>query len=102
MEPVFKVKTARTLPYGIKGWQLLADIVLGLIVLQGCDRFIPGRMGALMGLIGSGTIMVVAQLALFKFDDMFPGKAIPQYMRWLNESEYYLPERDVDTQPIRS
>lgn len=100
-EPVYKLRKGSTLPFGIKYSHVIVDIVPALIALQVCQALIPGRLGALLGLLSLAGIAVGMQLLLFKIDDKFPGKAIPQYFRFLNEADHYLPGRDKHTQPLR-
>ena len=100
-EPIYKLRKGSTLPFGIKQWHVIVDIVPALIAMQLFQVFVPGRLGALLGLFSLAGIAVGIQFLLFRVDDRFPGKAIPQYFRFLNEADYYLPGRDKHTQPLR-
>ena len=101
MEPVFKVRTALSLPFGVKWWHLGVNGVLALIVMQTSTHAIAGRLGSIVGLLGGGTVFAVSQIIMFKVEDRLPGRAIPQYARWLDEADIYKPQRDQNTQPIR-
>ena len=100
-EKVFKVRTAYTLPYGIKNWHLLVDLVLAMVVLQLGKQLIPGKLGSILGFLGAGGALFLAQVVLFSVDSKLPGKTLSQYFAWLNEADYYVPVRDERTPPVR-